>query len=144
MKYCEVWCGVRKGHHCDIPWREWGPPLPLILSHLNFDECIGWLSTIWCISLICMGDLIGYLTGVNTFVNSFVVVKILELARCWFDWNSAKKSLECPNIFLSTFWSIHWPPRWYINRTSTTGSRYISRTGTQPYKIGLWSPGYQG
>ena len=72
MMYCEVWGGVRMSNHCDVTFTEWGPPLPLILSTIVFDECTGWLSFNWCISLICMGDLISYLIGVTTFVKQHI------------------------------------------------------------------------
>ena len=70
--YCELWGPVRMSKHCDVTFTEWGPPLPLILSTIAFDECTGWLSFIWCISLICTGDLIGYLIGVTTFVKQHI------------------------------------------------------------------------
>ena len=63
---------VRMSNHCDRTFTEWGPPLPLILSTIAFDECTDWLSFNWCISLICMGDLIGYLIGVTTFVKQHI------------------------------------------------------------------------
>ena len=68
MMYCELWGGVRMSNHCDVTFTEWGPPLHLILSTIAFDECTGWLSFNWYISLICMGNLIGYLIGVIILV----------------------------------------------------------------------------
>ena len=72
MMYCELWGGVRMSNHCDVTFTEWGPPLPLILSIIAFDECTGWLSFNWCISLICMCDLIGYLIGVTIFAKKHI------------------------------------------------------------------------
>ena len=42
MMYCGLWGGVRMSNHCDVTFTEWGPPLPLILSTIAFDECTGW------------------------------------------------------------------------------------------------------
>ena len=82
MVYCELWGAVRMNNHCDVTFTEWGPPLPLILSTIAFDECTGWLSFNWCISLICMGDLISYLIGVTT-VKQHILFNQILLCNWW-------------------------------------------------------------
>ena len=83
MMHCELWGGVRMSNHCDVTFTEWGPSLPLILSTIAFDECTGWLSFNWCISLICMGDLIGFLFGVTIFVKQHIHYNQILLCNWW-------------------------------------------------------------
>ena len=82
MIYCELWGGVRMNNHCDVTFAEWGPPLPLILSATAFDERTDWLSFNWCISLICMGDLVGYFI-VTTFVKQHIHYNQILLCNWW-------------------------------------------------------------
>ena len=83
MMYCELLGGMRMSNHCDVTFTEWGLPLPLILSTIAFDECTGWLSFDWCISLICMGELIGYLIGVTMFVKQHIHYNQILLCNWW-------------------------------------------------------------
>ena len=83
MMYCELWGGVRMSNHCDVTFTEWDLPLPLILSTIAFNECTGWLSFNWCISLISMGDLIGYLIDVTTFVKQHIHYNQILLCNWW-------------------------------------------------------------
>ena len=83
MMYCELWGGVRMSNHCDVTFTQWGTPLPLILSTISFDECTGWLSFNCCISLICMGDLIGYLIDVTTLVKQHIHYNQILLCNWW-------------------------------------------------------------
>ena len=83
MMYCELWGSVGMSNHCDVTFTEWGPPLPLILSTIAFDECTCWLSFNWCISLICMGDLIGYLIGVTILVKHHIHYNQILLCNWW-------------------------------------------------------------
>ena len=34
------WCNIEQSLWCNI--RQWGPPIPLILSKIAFDECVCW------------------------------------------------------------------------------------------------------
>ena len=101
-QWCTVNCGgdVRMSNHCDVTLTEWGPSLPLILSTIAFDECTGWLSFNWCISLICMGDLIGYLIGVTTFVKQHIHYNQILLCN-W--WQHFRTILNACNLII-----IHW------------------------------------
>ena len=83
MMYCELLGGMRMSNHCDVTFTEWGLPLPLILFIIAFDECTGWLSFDWRISLICMGDLIGYLIGVTMFVKQHIHYNQILLCNWW-------------------------------------------------------------
>ena len=107
MMYCELLGGMRMSNHCDVTFTEWGLPLPLILFIIAFDECTGWLSFDWCISLICMGDLIGYLIGVTMFVKQHIHYRVrLYLASSFvlrtkfFVVALSESELACPNFSL--------------------------------------------
>ena len=64
-QWCTVSCEVLwQSNRCDVTLLEWGPPIPPMLSNTTFDECIHWLKVNWCVSLICMDDLFGYVVDV--------------------------------------------------------------------------------